>query len=262
MVEKVRLWRWKNGSLEVIEDRIAEEGLLRIIINKNLSSRTILTPENIKEFVYGNLVSEGLVRNITEIKGYSEWKRKDIIEVEVELDALSEPRSKNYSAIWDYNILAGDCSNIAVSEHFEEGVTKIRHTFKLDAIKLIALQAKIKNNIELFKSTGAFHYAFLFTPALELEFYTYDISRHNAIDKIIGKALLEETELKERVMFTTGRITSTGVLKCLRTKIPFIISRGACLLNAIKLAKEYDLGVIGFLRGDRFNIYSGENYVI
>lgn len=157
--------------------------------------------------------------------------------------------------------MASDCSNIAIPEHFEEGTTKIEHRFKLEAIKLIDIQAKIKNSVELFKSTGAFHYAFLFTPTLELEFGICDISRHNAVDKIIGKALLEEIDLKKRVLFTTGRITSSAILKCLRVKIPFIISRGAPLLNAVLLAKQYDLGVIGFLRGNRFNIYSGENYV-
>lgn len=260
MVEKLVAYRWKRGCLEAVEDLLAEEGLLNVIINKKIGFKTVITPENIKEFVYGNLFSEGLIKVVTEIKEYVERKRKNVIEVEIALDS-SELQSRNYSAIWNYNILASDCTS-AVPEYFEEGVTKVEHTFKLEAIKLIDTQAKIKDSIELFKTTGAFHYAFLFTPALELEFGVYDISRHNAIDKVIGKALLEEIDLRNRILFTTGRITSSAVLKCLRAKIPFIISRGACLLNAVKLARTYDLGVIGFLRGNRFNIYSGENYVI
>lgn len=262
MVEKLKTYKWKNKRFEVIEDLLAEEGLLQVIINKKLSFKTIVTPENIKEFVYGNAIAEGLIKNIVEIKNYIEKRKENVVEVEVELERSSRLQTRNYSTLWDYNILASDCSNIAIPEHFEEGITKIEHIFKLEAVKLIEIQAKIKNSIELFKTTGAFHYVFLFTPDLELEFSAYDISRHNAIDKIIGKALLEEIDLKKRVLFTTGRITSSAVLKCLRAKIPFIISRGACLLNAVKLAKDYDLGVIGFLRGNRFNIYSGENYVL
>lgn len=259
MVEKWKIVKWQNGRAEGKEDLVAEEALLRVKINKNSKFDIIVTPENIKEFIYGNLLSEGLIKSLKEIKNYNELKRKNIIEVEIEIDNFKS--NKNYDILWNYNILASDCSNIPIPAGLEKGLTKIRHNFKLDATKLTNVQNKIKESSELYRATGAFHYALLLTPNLELEFYCYDISRHNAIDKVIGKAMLNGVSLEERILFTTGRITSNAVLKCLRAKIPFIISRGACLLNAIKLAKEYDLGVIGFLRGNRFNIYSGENYI-
>lgn len=259
MVEKLKIVKWQNGRTETKEDLVAEEALLRIKINKNLNFDIIITPEDIKEFVYGNLLSEGLIKSLKEIKNYNELERKNIIDVEIEIDNFKN--NKSYDILWNYNILASDCSNIPIPTKWEKEVAKIHHKFKLNASKLVSIQNKIKENSELYRATGAFHYALLLTPNLELEFYCYDISRHNAIDKVIGKALLKGKNLEEHILFTTGRITSNAVLKCLRAKIPFVISRGACLLNAVKLARDYELGVIGFLRVNRFNIYSGENYI-
>lgn len=262
MVENLKIVKWRNNKFETEDDFIAEEAFLRIRINKNNKFDIIVTPVDIKEFVYGICFSECLIKNQSGIKNYSELKRKNIIEVEIELENLQTKQNYNSNFLWNYNILSTDCSNIPIPDGFEEGLEKINHSFKLSAIDLLTILSKTKEKSELFRITGAFHYSFLFTPKQDIEYYSFDISRHNAIDKVIGKALLSGINLENRILFTTGRITSSAVLKCLRAKIPFIISRSAPLLNAVRLARDYDLCVIGFLRSGRFNIYSSENNVL
>jgi FdhD protein len=85
----------------------------------------------------------------------------------------------------------------------------------------------------------------------------YDIGRHNAFDKMIGKVVIGDLcDLKETIAFSTGRLSSDIVLKALRCKIPCLISRSAPLEGAVNLAREHDLTLIGFLRGKRFNLYT------
>lgn len=114
---------------------------------------------------------------------------------------------------------------------------------------------------EGFRLTGAYHYAFLFDPALRLVASGEDIGRHNAVDKAIGGALLAGRHLGDLVLFTTGRASAEIALKALRAGIPLVASQGAALMGAIALARRHNLGLIGFLRGRRFNLYSGEAWL-
>ena len=79
------------------------------------------------------------------------------------------------------------------------------------------------------------------------------------MDKVVGKALLSGAILSSMALYTTGRISTDVARKCLRARIPLVISRGAPLSGAIGLARANNLGMVGFLRGGRFNVYSGES---
>jgi FdhD protein len=258
-IENMKIIRWQSGRAETKEDKVAGEALLRVNINKELDFNITVTPEDVREFVYGNLLTEGWIKNPDDVKSLREMKGKNLMEVEVEIEETG--RGNNYGVLWNYNVLASDCGNMPIPENLEEGLSKISHRFKLDASSLTHLPDKIRESTGLQRDTGAFHYAILFTPELELDVSCFDISRHNAIDKAVGKLVLKGAKPEERILFTTGRISSNAVLKCLRVGIPFILSRGACLLNAAQLAREYDLGVVGFLRSTRFNIYSGGEHI-
>ena len=257
--EKVKIVRWQNGRAETREDLAAGESLLRVRINDERELSFAITPEELREFVYGNLLAEGWIKSLDEVKDYREMKRKDLAEVGVRLEGPGLKRNAGF--LWNYNVLAGDCANVPVPPALEEGLDRIRHGFRLGASQMARIQENVKELAGLYRDTGAFHYAILFTPELEPDISCHDISRHNAMDKAIGKAVLSGTRLEERVLFTTGRINSNAVLKCMRARIPFILSRGACFLNAARLAREYDLGVVGFLRSTRFNVYSGEEHI-
>ncbi|MCK4969742.1 MAG: formate dehydrogenase accessory sulfurtransferase FdhD, partial [Thermoplasmata archaeon] len=82
-----------------------------------------------------------------------------------------------------------------------------------------------------------------------------------AVDKVVGKALLAKADLPSMALYTTGRISTDVAQKCIQARIPIVISRGAPLSGAIGLARVNNLGMVGFLRGGRFNVYSGESHV-
>ena len=132
---------------------------------------------------------------------------------------------------------------------------KYEDSFKIDVEKLFSLFKDFQKKSELYKSTGCIHCAAL-ADSENIIFLAEDIGRHNAVDKVIGYALLNEITLRNKVLLISGRISSEMVLKAGKWKIPVIVSRSAPTSLAITLAEKIGLTVIGFLRGKRCNIYT------
>ncbi len=251
MVEELKIDRYKNGEYKKVTDHLAAECLLQLSINTDLTLNMVLTPEKIRPFIYGHLFSKGFIKSSDEILEIAVHKYKNRIRAEVKLkNSLKDFKDKETQILWTGCASGGEPLGQA---HLE----KIKSSLQISAQKLITIPGKVRKNTPGFRLTGAYHYAFLFNKEANLLLQAKDIGRHNAVDKVIGEALLKDSALNGKILYTTGRISSDIVLKSLRAKIPLLISRSAPLAQAVKLAREYNLGVVGFLRGKRFNIYSG-----
>lgn len=258
-MKKINIVQFKDGSLNPIEDVVAEECILHLDINSEVSFDVIFTPEDIKDFVYGNLYTEGFIKDKSEILKYQETIKKSLVNVKVKLQNFSDRKQffkKNYNIVWT------ECGSASEIKRLGDQLKPIKSNIKLDANELVRIMEEVKDKIDLFKQTGAFHYAFLFDNDLKLYSYAYDIGRHNAVDKVIGTQLMADDKFEDKILFITGRISSDIVLKSLRANIPVLISRGAPLDNAVELANKYNLCLIGFLRGKRFNVYSNHDAII
>ncbi len=110
---------------------------------------------------------------------------------------------------------------------------------------------------KIYLQTGGVHSAALADNAGILIFKE-DIGRHNAIDKVIGQGLREKVDFSNKIMITSGRISSEVLLKTQKCRIPLIVSKSAPTNQAVKLAKDMGITLIGFARGARMNVYSEE----
>jgi FdhD protein len=249
-MKRLKILRWQRGRSKPFEDILAEEAFLHVNINSEVSFDVTITPEQIRPFLYGHLLTEGFIRSPDDVLDYFEYVKGGIIHVNLRLKEVPERLShRNYNVIWT------GCGDIRWLD--EEGLRTPKEIY-ISAEEIIKIPRLIRGEVDGFKQTGAYHYAFLFSKELDLVTKAKDIGRHNAVDKVIGEEILKGNPLDDRILFMTGRITMDIVIKCLRSGIPLVISRSAALFRAVELASKYNLGVIGFLRGERFNLYSGQ----
>ncbi len=255
---KVRIARWTGGKLEEVDDVVADETFLHLEVDSTAID-TLITPEQVKEFVYGNLYSEGLISGKEDVLTYSEKRKGSEISIKTAVRDFEKKEvrfRRNYRVIWT------DCVTEPMRRRMGEKIPHPRLTRKVAPKVFSDISLATAKGSDLYRETGAYHYSFLFD--LDGHFVTksWDISRHNAVDKVIGHTLLADRNFDDRILFTTGRLTSTLVLKVLRCGIPVLVSKGAPLRTAVDVARGQGLVLVGFLRRGRFNVYSGETHLV
>ncbi len=255
-MKKVDITEYRDG-LHSTSLRIAEEAILHVEINE-MSFDVIISPSEIKEFIYGNLLSEGFIKGLKDVTSFNEKKKKDLINVSLNLKTF-EPSflRKNYNIVWT------ECGTVPeIQKRKGERLKRIKCKFKLKAKDILGIQGKMRARINEMEKTGGVHFSALFDKNLDMKHFSFDVGRHNAVDKVIGKNLLAKESFEDRVLFTTGRVSSDIVVKCLRVRIPVVISKNSPLFTAISLARRYNLCLIAYLRGKKFEIFSGEEVVV
>lgn len=129
------------------------------------------------------------------------------------------------------------------------------------AVSILNLSNKLNENSQLFKETGGVHSCALCSEE-EIIMFHEDVGRHNALDKIVGEAFLKEIPFEDKILITSGRISSEMIIKTAKQRIPIIVSRSAPTELSVGIAKELGITLIGFARGRRMNIYQGEERII
>lgn len=236
--------RYKEGLLIEINDYIAIEKKLRIIINGKEIVSLVCTPFQLKELVIGFLLTEGILKGHFCAESIS-INYDDEITVGLTLDGEIEKH--------DITITSGCAGGITFSAKKE--LKKISDEFSLDARTLRKLFIDFHQRSELFRITGCVHSAALADKDGIISF-SEDIGRHNAVDKIIGYCILENIPFLEKILLASGRLSSEIVMKAGRWGIPVIASRTSPTSLAVEIAENAGITLIGFVRGDRFNIYT------
>jgi FdhD protein len=126
----------------------------------------------------------------------------------------------------------------------------------LTTSQLVSLMARLLENQPIFQQTGGTHGVALASPDGAFFLCAEDVGRHNAMDKVIGRALLERRDFGGLVALLSGRISFEMALKTARAGIPLLAAVSAPTTMALQLAQELNLTLAGFVRGERFNLYT------
>ncbi len=228
-------------------------------------SVTMRTPGHDFDLAIGYLLAEGVIQSRGDLKKVS---RPDDLEehlrgnvVQVEFRPGLQPDLDGLKRLHATSSACGVCGT-ANLEALHARLQPITSSVRVTSGMVCALPEKLRAAQGIFEATGGLHASALFNPEGTLMGVREDIGRHNALDKLVGHALLEETPLENTVVLVSGRAGFEIAQKCVAARIPILCAVGAPSSLAVDLALEFDLTLIGFLRGERFNVYSGLERII
>lgn len=264
-IELTQVTEWNGGAIRTAGDCLATEEPLEIRIAGKPVTVTMRTPGHDKELAAGLLLTEGLIEDCSQIAAIRQAEvlhgpGGNLIEVDLAPGSRTpEPSRRNLFAASG----CGLCGKASIQEIRRRGLRRPSNTLAVAPEVLCGLPDRLRERQKIFGRTGGLHAAALFTAAGELLEVREDIGRHNAVDKIIGWALLAGlVPLSTCVMMVSGRGGFEIAQKALAAGVPVLASVSAPSSLAVKLAREFDLTLIGFLRGDRFVAYSGQSRCI
>lgn len=265
-IELTQVSEWDDGKLLRKQDYLAAEDPLEIRVGDVPLSVTMRTPGNDEELAAGFLFTEGLVQQreqILKIEGSadrSEPDRGNVVRVELEPGAVPdlEKMRRNFFAASS----CGICGKASIDSVRSRMLRAPNPGFKVSQELLLALPESLRSSQAVFGRTGGLHAAALVDAAGNVMAVREDIGRHNAVDKVVGWALFEgRVPLSESLLFVSGRGGFEIVQKAIVAGVPVVASVSAPSSLAVQLARELRLTLVGFLRGRRFVIYSGEERI-
>ena len=263
----VAIARWRSGAWRDESDHVAAEEPLQISLDGAPLSIVMRTPGNDLELALGLLWAEQVIRSPGDVIGVrisaeaaeaeaSLHVAADLVESnQIDVHLRSAPGRRPERSFLSSSA-CGVCGATTVESlaldfpRLEPGVT-------LDASVLTRLADRLREQQRIFESTGGLHAAGLFDTAGELELLREDIGRHNAVDKVVGRAFLDRLlPLRDRVLAVSGRAGYEVVQKAVAAGIPILAAVGAPSSLAVATAERFGMTLVGFLREDRFNVYT------
>lgn len=222
--------QYKKGITKEGKELVIVDEKAQIKINNNITHSLSVINDSMKEFIIGHMLSEGMIKSIEDIIAL----KIDGCEIEAEINL-----NKNYNNQSNLKPLE---SNLTV--------TKDEILEKMEELREKALR---------WEATGGAHVAGIVCG--DQFIVKEDVSRHVAVDKVIGAGAYEGFNFSKSYIIFSGRMPADMVMKLVNVGIPILISNAAPTYSGIKLAEEGNITLVGFVRGNRFNIYTSTSRV-
>lgn len=238
-----------------IEARVVEERSLTLFLNSQ-EIVTVMTIGDFPEYLaVGYLLNQGMLRRDDVIRGVD-------FDEELETVVVRTARATDYEEKLKKKTRTSGCAVGTVFGDVMEQLEGVRlPAAELRTSWLYALARKINTHPSLYLAAGAIHGTVLCEGDRPLV-YMEDVGRHNAVDKIAGWMLLEGVGAADKILYTTGRLTSEMVIKTALMGVPILASRSGFTAWGVELARQTGLTLIGRMRGQRFYCLSGEERLV
>jgi FdhD protein len=264
---RIRLQAVDNGRATPRIDLVATEEPMEIRLRSGTRTHpvtvTMRTPGADFELAAGFLYAEGIVTHraqLNRIEYCVECEGSAAQQYNI-VTAVTNPGTTTDLFIpgrtFGMTSACGLCGRERIDEIERRGISPIASKLTVSHEVITALPDKLREAQGLFDSTGGLHAAGLFDASGNLLVLREDVGRHNAVDKVIGWAFLEERlPLSDTILMISGRGSFEIVQKALAAGIPIVCAVSAPSSLAVDLARRFDQTLVGFLRGPRFNVYS------
>lgn len=240
MKTELPIKQFSGGGFIETTDTVVMERNIRLIFNGVPRLTVSVSPAELEAFIYGFMYTSGLIGSPHDVRSVESGEE----EVRVELV--------------DSRMVSGDLTIGSAGGRFPAAANRgkvFEERWMPDLSALFSLYETFINKSQVFSQTGGVHSAGI-AGGGEVHYFSEDIGRHNAIDKVIGKGLLAGIDFSAHYLLLSGRISSEITGKAFNAGIPCIVSQSATTSLAVERARQYNMTVIGFLRGQRCNIYT------
>ena len=254
MRKEVTLIRMDRNSRETLQGEVAREFPLTVMLNDEQLATLLCSPEEMENLAVGFLYSEGFIRTKEDIRGISLDETRGIVRVNTESADIVDRE------LFMKRVITTGCGRGISFYNFadlDQKQQKVQSNLKVTPAQILDLMKSFQTRSEIYQKTHGVHGAALCDGAGILLFKE-DIGRHNAIDKIFGHCLRGDIPLADRIIMTTGRISSEILFKVAKRNIPILVSRSTPTDLAVGLAGELGITLVGFVRGGHMNVYAEE----
>jgi FdhD protein len=274
---QIQVARVIDGASEELSDAVAIEEPLEIRLehgpagNRKVQniSVTMRTPGNDAELATGFLFTEGIIKNASDVRAAEHCfiacaeNHENVIQVSLAENIA--PNLQNTERNFYTTSSCGVCGKGSINaiRTVSNYIDKQIDTNVISTETLTVLPDKLRQHQKVFADTGGLHASALFTADGELLLVREDVGRHNALDKLIGAAIKQQSlPLDKTVLLLSGRASFELVQKAAMAGINIIVAVGAPSSLAVQLAQEFNITLAGFLRGQRFNIYTAPQRIL
>lgn len=262
----VRVLRHDGDGCETFEDRVAVEEPLEIRIEGDPLAVTMRTPGHDEELVMGFLLAEGIVRSSSEVGGITHCGRPgeaaNVVDVRAAPGTVIEWGSECAGGRATVTTSAcGVCGRRSIDDLLAR-IGPIPDDTRFSAAWVRTLTRELRPLMANFALSGGVHAAALWDRSGHLYAVREDVGRHNAVDKVLGRAALDgRLPAQGMALVVSGRTSFELVQKAAVAQVPLLVSVSAPSSLAVAAARRSALTLVGFARGERFNVYSGEERI-
>ena len=248
--KQMRILRISKGEKSPIDDTVVLERPATIFLNDAELVTLMCSPTHLEELAVGFLFSEGVIEGKQDLQSVVADEDEGVVWV------ATKGRKKSVRDLLSRRLITTGCGRgLSFHDASSNVGLKVRSKLTVPPEDLIALMSEFQRMSELYRLTGGVHSAAVCDSKGVLEL-SEDIGRHSAVDKVLGRCILGGVSTADRILITSGRISSEMLVKAARANIPIIVSKSAPTDLGVSLAKSFGITLAGFVRGSRMNIYS------
>lgn len=259
--------QFRDGTWSENRDALTVEEPFEIVVHERKRHQTIAvtmrTPGHDAELALGFLLSEGLVRTPQNVKKIVDSGDN---RVDVTVDAETFARVESSEGLDRRSFVhssCGVCGRTSMEWLNEKHFQRVTEACQIQSQWLLTLPDQLKSGQTVFGSTGGLHAAAVFDAGGKGIVVREDVGRHNAVDKVLGWLFQNGVwPANTHVMMVSGRLSYEIVQKALSARLPIVAAVSAPSNLAVKIGHAWGMTLVGFLRGDRFNVYSNPERIV
>jgi len=222
---------------------LPSEMALAIYVNRQELVTILCTPTELNYLVLGFLYAEGIISGTGDIASMQVCEEESLVDV-----MLTNPKYKLPTKL----TLTSGCGGGAT---FKTQGHKVESDFVVTPKEVLSLMKQLQEQMVLYRLCGGVHASAL-ADTKDLLVVAEDIGRHNTLDKIQGECLLKKLRTRDRLLLSTGRISSEMLVKAAKMQVPVVVSRHSPTGAAVSLARDLGITLVGHARGSRLSVYS------